>query len=117
MQTIRKITMSATVVLSFFASHAFAAEETKAALLAEAKVSEVQATTTALAKTPHGTVKSAELEREHGLLVWSFDITQPSVKGVTEVQVNAKTGKIASVKKETAAQEAKEAKAEAKETK
>lgn len=90
----------------------FAAEETAAALTAEAKITEAQAKTTALAKVPHGTVKSAELEREHGRLVWSFDLSQPSVKGVTEVQVDAKSGKIVSVKKETPAQETKEAKAE-----
>ena len=42
----------------------------------------------------------------------SFDIARPSVKGVTEVQVDAKTGKIVLVKKETRAQEAKELKAE-----
>lgn len=34
-------------------------------------------------------------------------------KGVTEIHVDAKTGTIASVTKETAAQEAKEAKADA----
>ena len=78
-----------------------------------AKVTEAQATTTALAQIPHGIVKSAELEEEHGRLVWSFDIAKPSTKGVTEIQVDARTGKIASVKKETVAQEAKEAKTDA----
>lgn len=93
-------------------THAFAAEETLAALTAEAKITEAQARTTALTKVPHGTVKSAELEREHGILVWSFDLSQPSVKGVTEVQVDATSGKIVSVTRETPAQETKEAKAE-----
>ena len=45
---------------AFFATHAFAADETQAALLAEAKVTEAQARTTALSKAPNGTVKSAE---------------------------------------------------------
>jgi uncharacterized membrane protein YkoI len=65
-----------------------------------------------LAKVPHGVVKTSELEREHGRLIWSFDVAQPSAKGVTEIQVDAKTGKIASVKKETPAQETKEMKTE-----
>lgn len=93
-------------------SYALAAEDTLAALTAEAKITEAQAKTTALSKVPHGTVKSSELEREHGRVVWSFDLSKPSEKGVTEVQVDAKSGKIISVKKETSAQETKEATAE-----
>lgn len=79
-------------------------------LQAQAKITEADARATALAKVPNGTVKSSELEKEHGKLVWSFDITSPASKDITEVQVDAKSGKIASVKKETAAAEAKEAK-------
>ena len=102
----------ATLALAFSVPHAFAAEESQAALKAEAKVTEAQARETALAKVPDGIVKSAELEREHGRLIWSFDVARPSAKGVTEIQVDAKTGKIVLVKKETPAQEAKEVKAE-----
>ena len=87
-----------------------AAVESPAALQAQAKVTEADAKATALAKVPNGTVKSSGLEKEHGTLVWSFDIVQPTTQDITEVQVDAKTGKIASVKKETPAQEAKEAK-------
>lgn len=104
------------VTSALVTSQAFAAEDTLASRTAEAKITEAQAKTTALAKVPHGTVKSAELEREHGRLVWSFDLSQPSAKGVTEVQVDAKSGKIVSVKKETPAQETREAKAEKAET-
>ena len=100
--------------LAFPMQQTFAAKDSQTALLAEAKVTEAQAQATALAKVPHGVVKSSELEREHGRLIWSFDVTQPSAKGVTEIQVDAKTGKIVSVTKETFAQEAKEAKAEEK---
>ena len=92
---------------------AFAALPASNSLISQATVSEAQATAIALAKVPRGIVKSAELEEEHGRLVWSFDIAKPATKGVTEIQVDAKTGKIASVKKETSAQEAKEAKADA----
>jgi uncharacterized membrane protein YkoI len=86
-----------------------AATDSPAALQAQAKVSEADARTSALARVPNGTIKSSELEMEHRRLVWSFDIANPASKGITEVQVDAKTGKIVSVKKETAAQEAKEA--------
>jgi uncharacterized membrane protein YkoI len=100
------------LALGLAAANAFAADS-QATLQAEAKITEAQARATALARVPLGTVKSAELEREHGRLVWSFDIAQPSVKGVTEILVDARTGKIASLKKESPAEEAKEAKADA----
>lgn len=82
------------------------------ALQAQAKVSEADARVTALAKVPSGTVSSAELEKEHGKLVWSFDIAQARSPNVTEVQVDAISGKIVSTKVETPRQEAKEAAAE-----
>jgi uncharacterized membrane protein YkoI len=50
------------------------------------------------------------LEKEHGRLVWSFDIAQPSTQDITEVQVDAKTGQVVSIEKETPAKEAKEQK-------
>ena len=108
---------AATLGLACVMSNAFAAGASQAKLMSEAKVSEAQAKTTALQKVPKGVVESAELEKEKGKLVWSFDISQPSAKGVTEIQVDAITGKIVSLKTETPAQEAKEAKVEAKETK
>ncbi|HEV3240076.1 MAG TPA: PepSY domain-containing protein [Casimicrobiaceae bacterium] len=85
-----------------------AAEESQAALKADAKVTEQDAKTTALARVPNGTVQSTALEKEHGRLVWSFDIARASSKDLIEVQVDAKTGKVAAVNKETPAQEAKE---------
>lgn len=94
---------------ALFLPHAFAAEPGQAQLLAHAKVSQQQAESTALARVPNGKVRSAELEREHGRLVWSFDIGQDGVADVTEIQVDAATGKVVSQKKESAAQEAAEA--------
>jgi Peptidase propeptide and YPEB domain len=87
-----------------------AATVSQDALKAEAKVTEADARTTALAKVPNGTVQSSSLEKEHGKLVWSFDIAQPTTKDLTEIQVDATSGSIASIKKESPAQEAKEAK-------
>ncbi len=77
---------------------------------AQAKITKAQAEKTALAKVPNGKIKSGELEKEHGKLVWSFDISTPHSKNITEVQVDAKTGKTASVKIETAKEKAAEKK-------
>ena len=88
------------------------AQDTQAALKAEAKISEASARTIALAKVPGGTVKSSELEKENGLLIWSFDVAKPRSRNITEVQVDAISGKIASVKTETPLAQANEAKAD-----
>ena len=105
-----QVLAASALTMGFALPHAFAAGDSQASLIAEARVSESQARTIALAKVPSGTVKSSELEREHGHLVWSFDIASPSVKGVTEILVDARTGKIISLRKESPSEEAKEAK-------
>jgi uncharacterized membrane protein YkoI len=93
---------------------AVAMAETQAQLQKEAKISMEKARATALKKVPGGKIESAELEREHGKLIYSFDI-KTSKPGVTEVNVDAITGKIISSKQETPAKEAAEKKQEAKE--
>ncbi len=82
----------------------------KSKLEAQAKVTRADAEKTALAKVPHGTVKEAELEKEHGKLVWSFDIATPDSKNITEVQVDALTGEVVSVEIESPADQEKEKK-------
>lgn len=84
-------------------------EAKQANLMAEAKVSKDDAQKTALAKVANGTVKEAEIEKEHGKLIWSFDVTTPDTKDITEVNVDAMTGDVVSVEKESAESEAKEA--------
>ncbi len=86
-----------------------AASEPDAALRAEAKVSQSDATTAALAKVPGGTVKSVELERENGKLIWSFDIASPKSKSITEAHVDAGTGQVVSVRTETPREQRREA--------
>jgi hypothetical protein len=66
-----------------------------------ANVSKSDAERIALTRAPGGTVKEAELEKEHGKLVWSFDIATPGTVDVTEVQVDAVTGQVVSVERET----------------
>ncbi|MBA3543301.1 MAG: PepSY domain-containing protein [Chthoniobacterales bacterium] len=85
-----------------------AADETEAELLKQAKFSKTQAEQIALAKVPNGKILSEEIENEHNALVWSFDITKPGTKDITEVLVNAKTGKIVDVSVENQNDQAKE---------
>src|SRR4051794_33202598 len=91
---------------------ACASEQTKQARLqAQAKVSQADAEKIALAKVPNGTLKEpGELEKEHGKLIWSFDIATPGTADITEVGVNAITGEVVSVEKETPKHEEKEKK-------
>lgn len=107
-----KATLSLLIATALGFSAAVAADESSAALKAQAKITQEDAAKTALAKVPGGKIKSAELEKEHGKLVWSFDISMPKSKNITEVQVDAKTGKVVSVEVETPEQQAKEAAAD-----
>ena len=111
---VRRITIAS--IVTFFASSVVASEAIPPKLQAEAKVSEADAKATALATVPTGTISSAELEKEHGKLIWSFDIAKAGSKNITEVHVDAKSGKVISSKTETARKEANEAAAEAKES-
>ena len=78
----------------------------------QAKIDKKHAEKIALAQVPDGRFVSEELEQENGKLVWSFDIAKTGTKNITEVQVDAVTGKIVSTKLETQADQAKEAKAD-----
>ena len=89
----------------------------KSQLQAEAKVSKADAEKIALAKVPGGAIKESGLERENGKLIWSFDIATPGTKDITEVAVDAITGQVIAVDKETPAQQEAEKKADAKEKK
>lgn len=92
-------------------------KESQAKLMVEAKVSQADAERTALAKAPGGTIKEGGLEREKGKLIWSFDIATPGTKDITEVAVDAITGEVLAVDKETPGQEEGEKKAEVKKSK
>jgi hypothetical protein len=92
-------------------------EQKQAKLQAEARISRTDAEKAALAKAPGGTIKEGELEKEKGKLIWSFDIATPGTSDITEVQVDAITGEVVSVEKETAAQEGGEKKGEKEEKK
>ena len=85
----------------------------KANLKEQATVSKSEAKKLALAEVKkrglhHARIKEAELEKEKGLVIWSFDISTRGTKDITEVQVDAKTGAVVSVTTESARDEAKE---------
>jgi uncharacterized membrane protein YkoI len=85
----------------------------QARLARQAKITMEQARETALKRAP-GSVEGSELEREHGKLVYSFDIR--NARGtITEVQVSAITGRIVSVEHENKKQEAAEKRKESRE--
>jgi uncharacterized membrane protein YkoI len=80
-------------------------------LAAMAKVTPADARKSALATFQDPTkasVKDAELEAEHGCLVYSFDIEVAGKTGVQEVQIDAGDGKVLSSKHETPKAEAAE---------
>jgi len=115
-QTMKKtravVSLAAAVLVTFAAG--CATEPSPEQLRTQAKLSQPQAEEIALRKAPGGTVKSAELEKEKGRLVWSFDIATPGTENVTEVLVDAVTGNIVSTEIETPAKEAGEARRKAK---
>jgi hypothetical protein len=108
--------IAGTIVLGtlLLASTSWAGEQSsvkQAALAKEAKITMEQAQKAALAKEA-GKIKSKELEKEEGRLIYSFDIKMKD--GLHEVNVDAMTGDVIDDKVESAADEAKEKAADAK---
>jgi len=83
-------------------------QQSETELLKQARVTKHQAKKIALARIRHGAIKCVELQKENGVLIWSVDIAQPPKKDLTDVWVDATTGKIAAVEVETPITEKKE---------
>lgn len=81
-------------------------------LVAAAKITLDSARMIALHAVPHGAVAAEELEREHGRLIYSFDMKVPGKSGIQEVNVNAITGVVVGVHHEGLATERREARAD-----
>jgi hypothetical protein len=109
MMTLSRFLILPSFLVAFLGSCSTPPLEKQQQMQAEATFPQAEARRLALTKVPDGRVKSAELEREHGVLIWSFDITMPHSKNITEVAVDAHTGKIVGVEIETPEQQAKEA--------
>ena len=82
-------------------------------LKAEAKISRDSAKTVALSRVAAGSkIKSTELEREKGTVVYSFDIKVPNQTGIEEVLVSAIDGSVVAQSHESPKEEKAEAKKE-----
>ena len=84
------------------------AQQSETDLLKQARVTKHEAKKIALAKVKRGAIKCVALEKENGVLIWSVDIAQPPQKDLTDVWVDATTGKITAVEVETPITEEKE---------
>ena len=84
------------------------AQQSETELRKQARVTKHQAKKIALARIRRGAIKCVELQKENGVLIWSVDIAQPPKKDLTDVWVDATTGKIAAVEVETPITEKKE---------
>ena len=84
------------------------AQQSETELLKQARVTKHQAKKIALAKVKRGAIKCVALEKENGVLIWSIDIAQPAKKDLTDVWVDATTGKITAIEVETPLIEKKE---------
>ena len=84
------------------------AQQSETELLKQARVTKHQAKRIALARVKRGAIKCVELEKENGVLIWSVDVAQSPSKDLTDVWVDATTGKITAVEVETPITEMKE---------
>jgi hypothetical protein len=84
------------------------AQQSETELPKQARVTKHQAKKIALSRVKRGAIKCVELERENGVLIWSVDIAQPPKKDLTDVWVDATTGKITAIEIETPIIEKKE---------
>ena len=98
-----------TTVVSAQQGTAVAVKEESPGLLTQARISADSARKVALARVPGSRVQAAEIEREKGRLIYSFDLVTDGKSGIDEVAVDAKTGHVVGVEHETPADEAKEA--------
>ena len=84
-----------------------------AKLVKAAKVKEADAVAMARKALPHAEIASAELEREGGKLIYSFDMKTPGKDGIDEINIDAITGQqVGKPQHESSAGERKEARQE-----
>lgn len=78
-----------------------------AQLRSMAKVPKMRAEDIAVRHVGHGArIASAEIEAEHGCLIWSFDLKVPGRNGVEEANIDAGNGSVLAVHHESASSEA-----------
>ncbi len=110
---IATFTLATGLVAAGSVSGQTAKPNSQAALMREAKITKTVATKTALEQVPGGKVRSSELEREKGKLIYSFDIKVAGKSGIEEINIDAMTGAIVAHEHEALKAEKKEAVQEA----
>lgn len=96
----RTMTIAACVAVLCAAPAALAAQapaykrDVPDSLLKTAKIAESRAAEIAQHQVPNGKIENLELEREHGTLIYSFEIKVAGKAGITEVNVDAMTGHV-----------------------
>ena len=106
MKPVARSVIALALVTSWTPLNLWAQSETE--LLKQARVTKHEAKKIALARVRHGAIKCVVLQKENGVLIWSVDIAQPPQKELTDVWVDATTGKITAVEVETPITEKKE---------
>jgi hypothetical protein len=126
-RSIRSISVGA-VALAFISVAAAAAQPQctvhppkgtpESALAGMTKITEADARKTALAGFAKGSaeIAEAELEVEHGCLIYSFDVKSAGNDGIDEVQIDAGSGQTLGRKHESSAEEAAESAEEKRES-
>src|SRR5262249_20787149 len=103
------LTVLACLVLSSAIVVSYTTDAQKAARLeTEATITRVEAEKIALAKVPGGSLKEPAIQKENGRVVWSFDVATPGTAHISEVQVDAMSGEVATMEKENPAHKAKQ---------
>src|SRR5712675_1925477 len=97
----KKIAIAVSLFALVDATSLLSAGAAKGNLIKQASVTRSEAERIALSQVHDGRIVGLELEKEHGRLVWSLDIARPNTKNITEVQVDAKSGKVVSTKIES----------------
>ncbi len=78
----------------------------------QAGIAEDSARALAVAQVPGGQAGKGELERENGVLIYSFDIRVPGKSGIEELHIGAVDGKVLGRSHESDEEEARESKAD-----
>jgi len=99
MNTIARSVIALAVATSWTPFNSWA-QQSETELLKQARVTKHQAKKIALARVKRGAIKCVELEKENGVLIWSVDVAQPPKRDLTDVWVDATTGKITAVEVE-----------------
>ena len=105
--TLAALAMACSLPPATFAD-ALAVREETPGLLKLAKVTPEAAAATARAQVPDGTIVAAEIEKEGGKLIYSFEIKIAGRAGEQEVNVDAVNGSVVGVEHETPQSEAAE---------